>query len=57
MAVEARREGRAWPCWPAHLRLSLLVHPVDLAPDEHTDPAFAPALLAVEEVGNEEGES
>lgn len=57
MAVEARREGSAWPCWPAHLRLSLLVHPVDLAPDEHTDPAFAPALLAVEEVGNEEGES
>lgn len=40
-----------------HLRLSLLVHPVDLAPHEHADPAFAPSLLAAEEIGDEEGEA
>lgn len=40
-----------------HLRLPLLVHPVDLATHEHADPAFAPSLLAAEEVGDEEGEA
>lgn len=42
---------------PPHLRLPLLVHPVDLAPHEHSDPAFAPSLLAAKEVGDEEGEA
>ena len=40
-----------------HLRLSLLVHPVDLAPHEHADSAFAPSLLAAKEIGDEEGEA
>lgn len=42
---------------PPHLRLSLLVHPVDLAPNEHTDLAPAPPLLAAKEVGDEECEA
>lgn len=45
------------PAGTPHLRLPLLVHPVDLAPHEHSDPAFAPSLLAAEEVGDEEGEA
>jgi hypothetical protein len=44
------------PCGP-HLRLSLFVHPVDLAPNKHSDLAFAPSLLAVQEIGDEEGET
>lgn len=48
--------GRHNPCGP-HLRLSLFVHPVDLASNKHSDLAFAPSLLAVQEVGDEEGET
>lgn len=44
------------PCGP-HLRLSLFIHPVDLASDEHADLAFAPSLLAVQEIRDEEGEA
>lgn len=44
------------PCGP-HLRLSLFIHPVDLAPNEHADLAFAPSLLAVQEIRDEEGEA
>lgn len=40
-----------------HLRLSLFVHPVDLAPNKYPDLAFAPSLLAVQEIGDEEGEA
>lgn len=40
-----------------HLRLSLFVHPVDLAPNKHSYLAFAPSLLAVQEIGDEEGET
>lgn len=40
-----------------HLRLSLFVHPVDLAPNKHPDLAFAPSLLSVQEIGDEEGEA
>lgn len=36
------------PVLPSHLRLSLLVQSVDLAPDEHADFAFGPSLFAVE---------
>lgn len=42
---------------PPHLRLSLLVHSVNLAAYEHTDLTFAPPLLAAKEIGNEEGEA
>lgn len=48
--------GQPRPCG-LYLRLSLLVHPVDLAPDKHPDLAFAPSLLAVQEIGDEEGEA
>lgn len=44
------------PCGP-HLRLSLFIHPVDLTPNEHSDLAFAPSLLAVQEIRDEEGEA
>lgn len=40
-----------------HLRLPLLVHPVDLAAHEHSDPAFAPSLFSAEQVGDEEREA
>lgn len=54
--------GRCWSCAAPppsapHLRLPLLVHPVDLAPHKHTDPALAPSLLAAEKIGDEEGEA
>lgn len=49
--------GRGRQVCAPHLRLSLLVHPVDLAPHEHADPAFAPSLLAAEEIRDEEGEA
>lgn len=49
-------ESQPSSCGP-HLRLSLLVHPVDLAPNKHPDLAFAPSLLAVQEIGDEEGEA
>ena len=45
------------PASAPHLRLSLLVHPVDLAAHKHPDPAFAPPLLAAKQVGDEEGEA
>lgn len=48
--------GQHSPCGP-HLRLSLFVHPVDLAPNKHSDLALAPSLLAVQEIGDEEGEA
>lgn len=40
------------PVW--HVRLPLLVHPVDLPADKHPDPAFSPPLLAPQEVGDEQ---
>lgn len=56
--VKGKGAGMALvPTGTPHLRLPLLVHPVDLAPHEHSDPAFAPSLLAAKEVGDEEGEA
>lgn len=55
-ASGGKMAGRHSPCGP-HLRLSLFVHPVDLASNKHSDLAFAPSLLAVQEVGDEEGEA
>lgn len=39
-----------------HIRLPLLVHPVDLPTNKHPDLAFSPALLAPKEVGDEQCE-
>lgn len=67
--VGESKRGSSWAelgwCWSCaapppsapHLRLPLLVHPVDLAPHKHTDPALAPSLLAAEKIGDEEGEA
>lgn len=49
--------GPVDPHGAPHLRLSFLVHPVDLAPNEHADPAFTPSLLPAEEIGDQEGEA
>lgn len=40
-----------------HLRLPLLVHPVDLSTNKHPDFALSPPLLAPQEVGDEQRET
>lgn len=40
-----------------HLRLPLLIHPVDLPADKHPDFALCPPLFAPQEVGNEQRET
>lgn len=40
-----------------HLRLPLLIHPVDLPTDKHPDFALPPPLLAPQEVGDEQRET
>lgn len=66
-APTTRPWGQRW--WPPgceglrgtsschHLRLPLLVHPVDLPTDKHPDFALSPPLLAPQEVGDEQCET
>lgn len=56
-AASGSQDGRPVQSHSPHLRLSLFVHPVDLAPNKHSDLAFAPSPLAVQEIGDEEGEA